>query len=207
MKLGYRLILLFVFVVPMTGLPVFAQKTGNARHSGYDKGLTSAARMFLSAWLVKRDVRKAMLSVASRPVLSQKCDLPKNMHKVPSSATVRRNLLRQEFSSAFKVFPKYEALKSAVGPTDIPEADWLKIEATDAFQILQIKTGEKGYLMCKFDENETGEYRRTLWRPNVRYIGFKLKNIKDFPDIHNWISAWAKENGKWKLIAIGLLED
>lgn len=194
----YRFVSIFLLSIMMSVVPSSSQTVDQ-------REIAASAKSFLSAWLVNRNVREAMLYVASRPLVSKKCDLLPNANKVPTSGALRRNIIKKNLSLALTVIPKYPSFELAVAPGEIPESDWMEIEQTDSFQIIQLKPGKDGYLMCKFDENS--EYHKALIRPGIKYISFKLKNVKDCPDLEDWISAWAKEGKHWRLISINLLED
>jgi hypothetical protein len=166
--------------------------------------VADSAKSFLSAWLVKRDEEEAMNFVASDPVLSRKCNLPSGMKKVPDSAPKRREVVRQFLLTSIKSFPRFDSLASALERTEIPPADWLAIEEGNGFQLLRIKPGHDGYLICKFEENAS--YRKSVLRSDAYYMAFKLKDMED-ERLREWISLWAQENHQWRLLSIGLLED
>ena len=166
--------------------------------------VVAAAKSFLCAWLVKRDLKEAMGFVASKPVLSRKCDLPPGTKRVPASPLKKREVVQQFLSTSMKSFPRYHLLSLAIEPTEIPSAEWFEIEEADGFQLLRIKPGENGHLMCKFDEDVS--YRNSMLQPDAYYISFRLKNMKD-ERLREWISLWAPENHQWRLVSIGLLED
>jgi hypothetical protein len=166
--------------------------------------VTATAKSFLSAWLVNRDVKKAMLFVASNPVLSRKCDLPSGMKRIPGSPLKKRQLVRQSLTILIKSFPRYHSLSSAIEPTEIPAAEWFDLQEGDGFQLLRIKPGEDGYFMCRLDDDVS--YRNSMLRPDAYYFSFKVKNMKD-ERLRQWVSLWAPENNQWRLLSIGLLED
>lgn len=116
----------------------------------------------------------------------------------------RRKLVELLVSSTLKAFPKYESLNMAIAPSGIPAADWFDIVSTRTVQIIHIKPGKDGSLICKFEEGEA--YRKALLRPGVYYVGIRINNPKN-SDLADWITAWMKERGHWRLIPIGLLED
>ena len=182
--------------------------TGQTRENGAvfkdSVRVAAAAKSFLSAWLVKRDVKKAMLFVASNPVLSRKCDLPVGMKRVPDSPLKKRQLVRQSLSILLESFPRYHSVSSAIEPTEIPSAEWFDIEKGDGFQLLRIKPGEDGYLMCKFEQDAS--YRNSMLAPDAYYFSLKVKNMKD-ERVREWTSLWGAENNQWRLLSIGLLED
>jgi hypothetical protein len=200
-----RKMLIIISALMLMSLPLPAYGSQSGLTFNDSAALSASAKLFLSAWLVKRDVREAMQFVATKPVLAQKCDLPPNMRKVPRSANQRRNIVEQGLSAVLKVFPKYESLTSAIEPTEIPASDWFEVEDTDAFQIMRIKPGNDGYIMCKFEES--GEYRKAMLRPDAYYVSFKLKNMNECSYYEEWSSLWAKEGQQWRLLSIGLLED
>jgi hypothetical protein len=166
--------------------------------------VVAAAKSFLSAWLVKRNLKEAMGFVASKPVLSRKCDLPPGTKRAPGSPLRKREVIRQFLSTSMKSFPRYDSLSLAIERTEIPSADWFDIEEGDGFQLLRIKPGHDGYLMCKFEENVS--YRNSMLRPDAYYFSFKVKDMQD-ERLREWISLWAPENHQWRLLSIGLLED
>jgi len=165
--------------------------------------LSRSANAFAYAWLVKRNVRKAMRYVAANPVLG-KCNLPPRQTKLPVAPIPKRRTIQQTLESTLKTFPGYPDLKAALKPTEIPDADWFEATSTDLVQLLQIKSASEGSLICKLDESP--QYLKSLQRPNVYYVGFRVTNPTN-PELADWITAWRKESGRWRLIAIGLLED
>ena len=166
--------------------------------------LVTTANSFLRAWLIKRNMKEAMGFVASKPVLSRKCDLPPRTKRVPQSPLKKREVVQQFLSASMKLFPRYDSLSLAIERTEIPAADWFYIEDGDGFQLLRIRPGEDGYLMCKSEENVS--YRTSMLRPDAYYFSFRLKNMKD-ERLREWISLWAPENNQWRLLSIGILED
>jgi hypothetical protein len=169
------------------------------------EGLSLSARSFLQAWVVRRDVPKAMQFVTAKPVLARECNLPDGIHQVPRSSVRRRKIIELTLLTGLKVFPKYESLDSAVKPTEIPVSYWFDANDDALFQVLRIRPGHEGYLMCKFEQNKG--YRKTLLRPDVYYVSFRLTNMDDSPYYEQWISLWAKEHRRWRLLSLALLDD
>ena len=167
-------------------------------------GLSTSANAFASAWLVQRNVRRAMRYVSTNPVLSSKCDLPPGQTRLPRSPLQKRRMIQQLLTSTLKAFPPYSDVKGAIKPTEIPNADWFESITTDTLQLLQIKPGEDGYLICKLEESPS--YRKPLLEARVYYVGFHVARPSK-PDLADWVTAWRKESGRWRVFAIGLLAD
>lgn len=200
MKLQKALIILGVLMFQIS--PLSAQlKAGHPFKRSEE--ISVSVNRFLTDWLVKRDVERAMLYVAANPLLSSKCNLPPGLSTVPKSPGKRRNIIDLTLTEAIKVFPKYKSLDSAIMPSDIAASDWLDIETKGIYDILRIKPGQKGYLMCKLDESS--EYRKALQRPDVYYVSFRIKDTESV--VAEWITAWIKKGQEWRLIAIALTDD
>jgi len=166
--------------------------------------LSTTANAFASAWLVKRNVGHAMRYVSANPVVSRKCDLPPGQTKLLRSPIQKRRIVQLQLVLMLKAFPAYSDVKDAIKPTEIPNADWFDSITTDTIQLLHIRPGEDGYLLCKFEEAPS--YRKPLLKANVYYVGFRVSKPSN-PNLADWITAWRKESGRWRLFAIGLLED
>jgi hypothetical protein len=200
------LLRIFIFlVIVLLGIQPSASQTREKNSAFKDSvAVVASAKSFLSAWLVKRNVKEAMGFVASKPVLSRKCNLFPGMKRVPDSPLKRRELVQQFLSISIKSFPRYDSLALAIERTEIPAGDWFETQESDGFQLLRIKPGHDGYLMCKFEENVS--YRKSMLRQDAYYFSFKVKNMED-ERLREWISLWVPENNQWRLLSIGLLED
>lgn len=197
-------ILIFLGIVLLGLQPSTGQIRENNSAFKDSVEVAAAAKSFLHAWLVNRNVKEAMEFVASKPVLSQKCDLPPGMKSVPASLVKRREVVQQILSTSIKSFPRYDSLSLAIERTEIPSADWFDLVEANGFQLLRIKSGHDGLVMCKFENNVS--YRKSMLRPDGYYLLFKIKNIED-ESLREWISLWAPENNQWRLLSIGLLDD
>jgi len=165
--------------------------------------LAPFANAFLSSWLVKRNSRIAMRYVSANPALG-KCDLLPGQTRPPQSGAQKRKIIQRMLAATLKAFPKYDRLDEAITPTKVPAANWFESTSSDTAQFLHLRHGRDGALVCKLDE--ALRYRNLLSRSNVYYVGFRVTNARN-ADLADWMTAWRKESGRWRLIAMGLLEN
>jgi len=164
--------------------------------------LSESVSRFLDSWLIERRVDDAMRHVSDHPVLGS-CSLPPTavVSSRPSGKEASK-VLERILGLALEATPRRSRLEDLIVPLR-SFAESTPLAKDTPFDLFRPNNPTNSRLICKFDEDQ--EFRRVLADPGVVYVSFRIpqSDVRDF----DWVVAWQKEAGKWKVISLAMVED
>ena len=169
----------------------------------HEHELLQAVNSFLTTWLVRADANTAMRSVSPNPILGD-CSLPASLDSSRTlSPQAYRKAIWDILAGVVRTIPAHQTLAAAVHPLGSAPPEVRAIQLGQHFDLFSLREPRDARFICKFDSSLG--LRKRLARTGVWYSTFALTGPGNQES--NWILAWVRERGTWRLISIALLED